>query len=70
MRAVIAEMIPAARRASAYGIFNAAFGLFWFLGSLLMGILYDVSVPALIVFSVVLQIAAVPVLLCVQKKAL
>jgi MFS family permease len=70
MRAVIAEMIPAARRASAYGIFNAAFGLFWFLGSLLMGILYDVSVPALIVFSVVLQIAAVPVLLCVRKKAL
>ena len=68
MRAVIAEMIPADRRASAYGIFNAAFGLFWFLGSLLMGILYDFSVLAVSVSSVVLQLGAVPVLLCVRAK--
>jgi MFS family permease len=67
MRAVIAEMIPANRRASAYGIFNAAFGLFWFLGSLLMGILYDLSVPAVIVCSVALQLASVPVLLWMRK---
>jgi MFS family permease len=67
MRAVIAEMIPAHRRASAYGIFNAAFGLFWFLGSLLMGILYDFSVPAVIVCSVALQLASVPVLLWMRK---
>jgi predicted MFS family arabinose efflux permease len=67
MRAVIAEMIPPDRRASAYGIFNAAFGLFWFLGSLLMGILYDFSVPALIASSVVLQLASVPVLLWVRR---
>jgi MFS family permease len=66
MRAVIPEMIPADRRASAYGIFNAAFGLFWFLGSLLMGILYDFLLPALIAFSVVLQLASVPVLLGVR----
>jgi MFS family permease len=70
MRAVIAEMIPANRRAFAYGIFNAAFGLFWFLGSLLMGILYDFSVPAVIVTSVVLQLASVPVLLVTQRRAL
>jgi len=67
MRAVIAEMIPANRRASAYGIFNAAFGLFWFLGSLLMGILYDLSVPAVIVCSVALQLASVPVLFWMRK---
>jgi len=68
MRAVIAEMIPANRRASAYGIFNAAFGLFWFLGSLLMGILYDFSVPAVIVSSVALQLGSVPVLLWMRKN--
>ena len=70
MRAVIAEMIPASRRASAYGIFNAAFGLFWFLGSLLMGILYDLSVPAVIVCSVALQLASVPILLWMRKTPL
>jgi len=68
MRAVIAEMIPANRRASAYGIFNAAFGLFWFLGSLLMGILYDFSVPAVIVSSFALQLASVPVLLWMRGR--
>jgi len=68
MRAVIAEMIPANRRASAYGIFNAAFGLFWFLGSLLMGILYDFSVPAVIVSSFALQLASVLVLLWMRRR--
>jgi len=68
MRAVIAEMIPANRRASAYGVFNAAYGLFWFLGSAVMGILYDVSLPALITFSVIAQLAAVPILLLVKKN--
>jgi MFS family permease len=68
MRAVVAEMIPVSRRASAYGIFNAAFGLFWFLGSLLMGILYDFSLPAVIVSSVALQFSSVPVLLWVRRK--
>jgi len=68
MRAVIAEMIPADRRASAYGIFNAAFGLCWFLGSLLMGIFYDFSVPAVIACSVTLQLAAVPVLLSMRTR--
>lgn len=68
MRAAIAEMVPANRRASAYGVFNAAYGLFWFLGSAVMGILYDVSLPALITFSVIAQLAAVPILLLVKKK--
>jgi len=69
MRAVIAEMIPAHRRASAYGIFNAAFGLFWFLGSLVMGLLYDVSVPAVILVSLALQLGSLPVLMWVQKTS-
>jgi hypothetical protein len=33
-----------------------------------MGILYDASIPALIVFSVVMQLAAVPVLLLVSRR--
>ncbi len=68
MRAVVAEMIAADRRASAYGIFNAAFGLFWFLGSVAMGILYDVALPTLIAFSVIAQFAAVPLLFLIEKN--
>ena len=63
MRAVIPTMVPADRRGTAYGFFNAGFGLFWFIGSVTMGVLYDVSLTALIVVSVGAQLAAVPVLL-------
>lgn len=62
LKAEIAEMIPADRRGTAFGTFNAAYGLFWFGGSALMGIIYDFSIPGLIVFSVAAQIVAVLVL--------
>ena len=58
MRAAIPAMVPASKRASAYGIFTSGFGLSWFLGSALMGWLYDVYPPALIVFSVTTQLGA------------
>jgi len=67
MRAAIAGMVPMNRRSTAYGIFNAGFGLFWFLGSALMGVLYDVSVPSLIVFSVVMQLASIPIFVLIRK---
>lgn len=63
MRAVIPTMVPAERRGTAYGFFNAGFGLFWFIGSATMGMLYDVSLTALIIVSVAVQLAAVPILL-------
>jgi MFS family permease len=67
MRAAIAEMVPVNRRSTAYGIFNAGFGLFWFLGSALMGVLYDVSIPLLIGFSVAAQLASVPLFFLIGK---
>jgi len=68
MRAVIAGMIPAQRRAAAYGIFNAGFGLFWFLGSAFMGVLYDISIPFLTLFSVLTQLGSIPLLLLIKKE--
>ncbi len=61
MRAAIAGMVPRQRRASAYGLFNSGYGLAWFVGSALMGLLYA-NLPALIAFSVVSQLLAVPLL--------
>lgn len=68
MRAAVARMAPADRRGTAYGIFNTGYGLFWFLGSALMGLLYDVSLPALIVFSVGAQLAAAPLFWYVRRS--
>lgn len=60
IKAALAEMIPKHRRASAFGISQAVFGLFWLLGSVLMGFLYDYSLGALIIFSVCVQLGAIP----------
>lgn len=58
MRAAVSAMVPSDRRASAYGLFNAVFGISWFLGSALMGFLYDRSILWLILFSVSIQLIA------------
>ncbi len=68
MRAIVANMVPKNKRGSAYGIFNMGFGVSWFLGSFLMGVLYDISIPALVIFSVVIQLFAVPLLWVVRKR--
>jgi MFS family permease len=66
--AAVAPMVPQERRASAYGLFTAGYGVAWFLGSAVMGILYDAAYPALIVFSVVAELAAIPLLLRVVRS--
>lgn len=68
IKAALADMVPKERRATGYGIFHTGFGLFWFLGSALMGILYDVSLKGLIVFSVALQLGAIPLFLLVSRE--
>jgi MFS family permease len=59
LKAEIAEMISPERRGTAFGTFNTAYGLFWFVGSALMGYLYDFSIRGLIVFSIATQLIAV-----------
>ena len=67
MRAAIAGMVSRDIRASAYGVFNAGFGLYWFFGSAIMGWLYDVSIVNVMVFSVVTQLVAIPLLLMTKR---
>lgn len=68
IKAALAEMVPRDRRATGYGIFNTGFGLFWFLGSALMGILYDLSLWSLIFFSVVIQLCSIPIFIRISKE--
>jgi MFS family permease len=68
MKAVVGDMISKDKRGRAYGLFNTFFGIFWFLGSALMGILYEVSIMWVIVFSVITQLAFVPFFYMSIKK--
>lgn len=59
MSAAVAEMVPVHARARAYGVFTAAFGIAWFLGSAALGALYDVSRVWLVVVSMLPQLLAI-----------
>lgn len=55
-------------RGTAFDVFDTGFGISWFLGSVAMGFLYDKSIPALISFSIVLHLTALPVFLIARNR--
>jgi predicted MFS family arabinose efflux permease len=58
LTAGVAHLVAEHSRARAYGIFSAVFGIAWFLGSALLGALYDISIPLLVAVSVLTELAA------------
>jgi MFS family permease len=68
--AAVAVMVPPSRRASAYGVFTAGYGVAWFAGSVIIGVLYTVGIPAAVAFALVAQTAALPLFLAVRKRSL
>lgn len=68
LRAGLAHLTPPDRRASAYGRFDAMFGIAWFAGSALIGLLYGRSIPALVTFAIIAQLAAIPCLLFAMRQ--
>lgn len=66
--AAVAPMVPAAKRASAFGTFTAAYGVCWFAGSALAGWIYDRSVAATVLFCVIAQMLGVPLFAWVGRR--
>jgi predicted MFS family arabinose efflux permease len=58
LRAGIAQVVSMNKRGAAFGAFNGVYGVAWFAGSAIMGMLYDRSPMALVVFGMVFQAAA------------
>jgi MFS family permease len=69
LKAVLTDVIPGDRRSTAFGVFDTGFGTFYLIGNTVMGFLYDVSIPALIVFSITMQLAALPVFVLAKERA-
>ena len=65
---MLTNVIPAEKRSTAFGLFDTGYGIAWFLGSAAMGLLYDKSILAVVLVSVVLQLSALPVLFVANKK--
>jgi predicted MFS family arabinose efflux permease len=68
LQAMLTGVIPPPKRSTAFGLFDTGYGIAWFLGSAAMGLLYERSILAVVLFSVILQLAAVPVLFIANKN--
>ena len=60
LKAAVTTMVSKESRATGYGIFEFSFGIFWFIGSAAMGALYDVSVEAMAIVSIVAEVSSIP----------
>ena len=67
LKAAITTMVPKESRATGYGIFACSFGVCWFLGSWLLGVLYDFSIATMVAVSVITQLAAIPLYVYSKK---
>src|SRR6266542_6678818 len=67
-QAILTGVIPPQKRSTAFGLFDTGYGISWFLGSAAMGLLYNKSILAVVLFSVNLQLAAIPILFIANKK--
>ena len=67
-QAMLTGVIPPQKRSTAFGLFDTGYGIAWFLGSVAMGLLYDKSILAVVLVSVILQLAAIPIIFIANKK--
>jgi MFS family permease len=58
LRSGIAQVVSMNKRGTAFGAFNGVYGIAWFLGSAVMGWLYGLSLPVLVIFGMAMQFAA------------
>lgn len=69
LRAVVADLVEPARRATAYGMYAAVIGVAAAAGGALTGLLYSQSVGALIAVVIAIQVASLSVLPAVRRAA-
>ncbi len=67
MRSYVATLTSIKRRASAYGILYLFFGVSWFIGSSLIGVLYDTALVGAVLFSLVMQLIGAGLILFCRK---
>ena len=68
LKAIVAEVLPEGKRNFAFGLYYAGYGVGWLVGSIVAGLLYENSRAALIAFSIVVQLASVPIFVLAGRR--
>jgi len=58
LRAALADLTPFGKRGTAYGVFNTLYGGGWFVGSVVLGALYEMDILLLVLYSIVVEVGA------------
>lgn len=58
IRSAVADLVAIGKRGTAYGLLNLAYGFAWFLGSSVVGFLYDVSLNLVWIYVICMEILA------------
>lgn len=67
-KALVAGLLPERKRGLAFGLFYAGYGMGWLIGSIAVGLLYEVSHLALVVFAVAAQLCSLPFFILGQRR--
>jgi MFS family permease len=67
-KAVVAGVLPEGERNLAFGLFYAGYGVGWLIGSIAMGLLYEQSRVALVVFAVLAQLISLPLFVIAKRQ--
>lgn len=68
LKAIVAEVLPEGRRNFAFGLYYAGYGVGWLAGSIVTGLLYESSRSGLIAFSILVQLASLPVFILARRR--
>jgi predicted MFS family arabinose efflux permease len=68
LNAIVSELVSPDKRSTAFGVFDTAFGISWFVGSWLMGVLYDRSILAVVLISAGLQLLSSLIVVLISKR--
>jgi MFS family permease len=68
LRSGISQIVHADKRGRAFGLYNAAFGVAWFVGSTAMGLLYDRWILGLVLIGVIAQAASALIFFALRRQ--
>ncbi|MBB4371613.1 MFS family permease [Bradyrhizobium sp. cir1] len=68
LKAIVAEVLPEGKRNFAFGLYYAGYGVGWLVGSIVAGLLYDNSRAGLVAFSILIQLASVPIFILAGRQ--
>jgi len=70
MKSAIADITPFKKRGTGYGIFSTSYGMAIFGGSVMVGLLYDFSIPILVEITIAVEIIAIIFFYILWKNSL